>query len=134
MAREKTLEDRNRTVLGLIALGVVTVLIAAMLLINAMGLGYKDYTAQFSQGGALRPGDQITIAGIQVGRVTSMKLAGDHVAVEVAADDARSGGSIFTEGALLHEAVRLGARHRGLVERIEASHLLIRRVLRIGDG
>jgi len=92
MAREKTLEDRNRTVLGLIALGVVTVLIAAMLLINAMGLGYKDYTAQFSQGGALRPGDQITIAGIQVGRVTSMKLAGDHVAVGMKVkDDVRLG-------------------------------------------
>lgn len=79
MAREKTLEDRNRTVLGLIALGVTGALIAVMLLVNALGVGYKTYTAQFSQAGALMAGNPITVAGIEVGNVTSMKLMGDHV-------------------------------------------------------
>ncbi|BBZ64978.1 putative MCE family protein [Mycolicibacterium insubricum] len=118
MAREKTLEDRNRTVLGLIALGVVTVLIAAMLLINAMGLGYKDYTAQFSQGGALRPGNQITVAGIQVGRVTSMKLVGDHVDV----------------GMKIKDDVRLGKETRAV---IKVTSILGARYLQLepaGDG
>lgn len=41
--------------------------------------------------------------------------------LEAAADDARAAGSVFTEGVLLHEALRLGARDRNLVERIASS-------------
>ncbi|MCV7191828.1 MCE family protein [Mycolicibacterium brumae] len=79
MAREKTLEDRNRTVLGLIALGVTGALIALMLFVSALNLGYKSYTLEFSESGALMPGQTVTVAGIEVGSVSSMKLAGQHV-------------------------------------------------------
>ena len=34
---------------------------------------------EFLQAAALQPGNPITVAGIPVGEVTSMKLAGDHV-------------------------------------------------------
>lgn len=119
MARAKTLEDRNKTMLGLIALGVVAVLIAAMLLISALGLGYKDYTAQFSQGGALRPGDQVTVAGIQVGRVTTMKLAGDHVAVGMKIkDDVHLGQDTR---AIIKVTTILGARYLALEPAGDAS-------------
>lgn len=75
----RPLEDRNKVGLGLIAIIVVGVLVGALLLVKATDVGYRHYTAQFLQAAALRPGNPITVAGIPVGEVTSMELAGDHV-------------------------------------------------------
>ena len=48
-------------------------------MVKVADVGYRHYTAQFLQAAALQTGNPITIAGIPVGEVTSMKLAGDHV-------------------------------------------------------
>jgi virulence factor Mce-like protein len=77
--RRRPLESYNRTWLGLIGLAVVAVLVAVSLGIKLLGIGYTHYTAEFLQAATLRPGNPITIAGIEVGHVTSMKLDGDHV-------------------------------------------------------
>lgn len=77
--RRRPLESYNKTWLGFGAIAVVALLIGAMLLIKVADVGYRHYTAQFLQAAALQPGNPITIAGIPVGEVTSMKLAGDHV-------------------------------------------------------
>ncbi|MCV7316456.1 MCE family protein [Mycolicibacillus parakoreensis] len=77
--RKKPLEEYNTTMLGVIALAVVVVLVAALLFVKLLGFGYTHYTAEFAQAASLRPGNPITIAGIEVGTVSSMKLAGDHV-------------------------------------------------------
>jgi virulence factor Mce-like protein len=74
------LEHYNPLWLGLSAVAVVAVLIGAMLVVHALGAGYKHYTAEFLQAASLRPGNPVTVAGIPVGEVTSMKLDGDHVA------------------------------------------------------
>jgi phospholipid/cholesterol/gamma-HCH transport system substrate-binding protein len=50
-----------------------------MLLVHALGAGYRHYTAEFLQAASLRAGNPIVVAGIPVGNVTSMKLVGDHV-------------------------------------------------------
>jgi len=73
------LEQRNTTWLGFIAVAVVAVVIGSMLLVHALGVGYRHYTAEFLQAASLHPGNPITVAGIPVGNVTSMKLVGDHV-------------------------------------------------------
>jgi virulence factor Mce-like protein len=65
--------------LGAEAIAVVALLIGAMLLVKVADVGYRHYTARFLQAAALQVGNPITIAGIPVGEVTSMKLAGDHV-------------------------------------------------------
>ncbi|MCV7177413.1 MlaD family protein [Mycolicibacterium sphagni] len=78
MARRR-LESYNKTWLGLIAVTVVAVIIGAMLIANAANVGHRHYTAKFLQAAALQAGNPITIGGIPVGKVTSMKLAGDHV-------------------------------------------------------
>jgi len=75
----RPLESHNTTWLGLIAVAVVAVVIGAMVVVHTLGVGYRHYTAEFLQAASLRAGNQITIAGIPVGTVTSMKLAGDHV-------------------------------------------------------
>jgi virulence factor Mce-like protein len=77
--RRIRLEDRNKTWLGVVAVAVVTAVIGAMLLIKVADVGYRQYTARFVQAAALQVGNPITIAGIPVGEVTSMELAGDHV-------------------------------------------------------
>lgn len=77
--RRIPLEERNKTWLGVIAVAVVTVLIGSLLLVKVANVGYRHYTAQFLQAAALQVGNPITIAGIPVGEVTSMELAGDHV-------------------------------------------------------
>ncbi|MDY6995707.1 MAG: MlaD family protein [Actinomycetota bacterium] len=77
--RPRSLEERNKTVLGVGAIAVVVVLIGAMLMYQLAGIGYRHYTAQFLQAAALQVGNPIVVAGIPVGEVTSMELAGDHV-------------------------------------------------------
>lgn len=77
--RRIPIEERNKTWLGVIAVAVVTVLIGSLLLVKVANVGYRHYTAQFLQAAALQVGNPITIAGIPVGEVTSMELAGDHV-------------------------------------------------------
>lgn len=77
--RKKPLEEYNATILGVIALGVVAVLVAALLFVKLLGFGYTHYTAEFAQAASLKPGNPITVAGIEVGHVTSMKLVGAHV-------------------------------------------------------
>lgn len=79
MARRRPLESYNKTWLGFVALVVVGVLVAASLSVKVFGFGYTHYTAEFGQAASLRAGNPITIAGIEVGSVSSIKLAGDHV-------------------------------------------------------
>jgi virulence factor Mce-like protein len=77
--RTRPLESYNTTWLGFGALAVVAVVVAAALFVKVLGVGYTRYTAEFAQAAALAPGNPIVVAGIEVGRVTSMRLAGDHV-------------------------------------------------------
>lgn len=81
--RRRPLESYNRTWLGIIALSVVGVLVAASLFVKLLGIGYTRYTAEFAQAAALRPGNPVTIAGIEVGTVSDITLAGGHVTAGV---------------------------------------------------
>ncbi|MEZ0364688.1 MCE family protein [Mycobacterium sp. pUA109] len=77
--RHRPLESYNKTRLGFVALTVLTVLVGTSLTWRLVGVGYTHYTAEFLQAASLHPGNPVTIAGIEVGKVTSMKLDGDHV-------------------------------------------------------
>ena len=77
--KKRPLESYNTTWLGFIAAAVVAVVIGATLVVHALGVGYRHYTAEFLQAASLRAGNPIVVAGIPVGDVTSMKLVGDHV-------------------------------------------------------
>jgi virulence factor Mce-like protein len=81
--RKTTLEDRSRTMIGLVALGVLAALMATLVIITKVGPGYRTISADFTQAAALLPKNPVTVAGIPVGTVTGMKLKGDHVTVEM---------------------------------------------------
>lgn len=74
-------DSYNDTWLGAAALGVVAVLIAAVVGIGSLNLGHQSYRAEFAQAAELRPGDRVTVAGVSIGNVTGLKLAGDRVVV-----------------------------------------------------
>ncbi len=81
--RKTTLEDLNQTAVGMVALAVLTALIAALVILTKVGPGYRTVSADFIQAAALLPKNPVTVAGIPVGTVTGMKLNGDHVTVDM---------------------------------------------------
>lgn len=83
MPRKTPLEERNKIMLGVIAILIVAALVATLLGVKAANLGYRHIRAQFLQAAALTEGSAVTVAGIQVGTVSGMKLVGDHVEAEL---------------------------------------------------
>ena len=81
--RKRVLEDLNRTTIGLVALGMITVLLAGLVILTKVGPGYKRVSADFIQAAALLPKNPVTVAGIPVGTVTGMHLNGDKVTVDM---------------------------------------------------
>ncbi|SHU20622.1 Mce family protein, Mce5C [Mycobacteroides abscessus subsp. abscessus] len=80
------LEDHNRVRLGLIALVVITAVVGSIGLVGAVNIGKIVYRAEFSQAASVRKGDQVTVAGIPVGKVESLKLVGDRVDIALSID------------------------------------------------
>lgn len=83
LPRKRVLEDRNRTMVGLVALAVLAALMATLVVITKVGPGYKKVSADFTQAAALLPKNPVTVAGIPVGTVTGLRLNGDHVTVDM---------------------------------------------------
>lgn len=75
--------DRNPVVIGAVGLTVLALLTVAAF--NADSLPFigdgKTYSAAFSEAGGLKPGDEVRIAGVKVGKVEDVDLDGDHVKV-----------------------------------------------------
>lgn len=78
---QRPVESYNKAWLGAIALAVIGALVGAMLLVKAIGLGYSHYTGEFLQAASLQPGANVSYAGVPVGNVTSVELAGDRIEV-----------------------------------------------------
>lgn len=83
MSRKRTLEDRSKAWLGTIAGLTLTALVALTTGVTALHLGKTTYYADFGQVAGVRPGDEVSIAGIPVGTVDSTALAGSHVTVSM---------------------------------------------------
>lgn len=79
---KRPIESHNKIWLASIALTALTVVIAATVAIGKLNLGTTQYRAEFTQAASIRPGDQVTVAGIQVGTVRGLQLAGDRVLVD----------------------------------------------------
>jgi phospholipid/cholesterol/gamma-HCH transport system substrate-binding protein len=75
--------EQNKTVIG--AVGLTLILLILLAAFNADRLpiigGGTVYQAQFSEAAGLRSGDEVRIAGVKVGKVTGVDLAGDRVLV-----------------------------------------------------
>lgn len=75
--------DRRK---GIVALIVIVAVLAATGLAYINPLGKTSYTARMSTSGGVRPGDEIRIAGVKVGKVTSVALAATEVELRFEVD------------------------------------------------
>lgn len=72
--------------LGLAGVAVMVVIVLAVMVISSINLSRKEVTAEFAQAAEVRSGDQVTLAGIPVGEVAGLELAGDRVLVRMKVD------------------------------------------------
>jgi phospholipid/cholesterol/gamma-HCH transport system substrate-binding protein len=77
------LRDRNPVLLGALGLGLIAALLFAAFNVENLPLIGSGtlYTAAFTEAGGLKPGDEVRIAGVSVGKVEGVDLEGDHVRV-----------------------------------------------------
>ena len=80
--------ERNPVIIGAISLAVVAGLILVSFRASSLPVigGGDVYHAAFSEAGGLKANDEVRIAGVRVGKVEAVELAGDHVRVTFRVD------------------------------------------------
>ncbi|WP_405137767.1 MCE family protein [Nocardia sp. NBC_01388] len=94
--RRRPLEDFSRPWLGLAAIGLLVLVVAVALIVNSLDIGQRRVEADFAQAAQLGVGDQVTVAGVPVGRVAGLRLAGDHVSATLSINNDVALGSATT--------------------------------------
>jgi phospholipid/cholesterol/gamma-HCH transport system substrate-binding protein len=81
--------ERNPVIVGAVSLAVIAVMILAAFRAEDLPLigGGDTYYAAFSEAGGLKANDEVRVAGVRVGKVQEVSLAGDHVRVEFTVED-----------------------------------------------
>jgi phospholipid/cholesterol/gamma-HCH transport system substrate-binding protein len=82
----------NPARLGVIGVTVAAVLLAAALAVPKLTFLARTtaFTAQFSNAAGLAPDAQVMVAGVPAGRVTGVRLAGDHVEIDFRLDSGQA--------------------------------------------
>lgn len=96
----RPIESYRKVWLAAVALGAIAAVIAGTLVIGKLSLGEARYRGEFAQAASIRPGDLVSVAGIQVGTVGGLQLAGDRVIVSFK----------------VHKDVHLGAETRAAIK------------------
>jgi phospholipid/cholesterol/gamma-HCH transport system substrate-binding protein len=80
--------ERNPVVVGAVSLAVIAAFVLAAFRAEDLPLigGGDTYYAAFSEAAGLKPNDEVRVAGVRVGKVKSVDLAGDHVRVQFLVD------------------------------------------------
>ncbi|MGL4306458.1 MAG: MlaD family protein [Mycobacteriaceae bacterium] len=99
--RKKAWEDEGSAAqrhlrLGLVGSAVMIMCLVVTSLVYIYPPGYSSYQAHFSDSGGVRTGDEIRIAGVKVGKVTSVKLTQPFVTVDFEVKDTVSIGNTST--------------------------------------
>jgi phospholipid/cholesterol/gamma-HCH transport system substrate-binding protein len=91
----KPFREQNPVVVGAISLVVLAVTLVAALRADDLPIigGGDTYHAMFTEAGGLKVDDEVRIAGVRVGKVDEVELAGDEVRVSFKVDDAADFGS-----------------------------------------
>ena len=80
----KPLADRNRLVVGVVGILVVVFAVIAAFSYDKIPFikGTSDYSAYFAEAGGIKPGSDVRVSGMSVGRVSDVKLEGTKVLVD----------------------------------------------------
>lgn len=117
----KPLAERNRLVVGAVGIALVTAIVVAAFLYDKLPFikGTSNYSAYFSEAGGIKPGSDVRVSGMDVGRVSRIKLEGNQVLVTFTVRNGVDLGE-RTEAAIRTETV-LGAKVLELTSRGEGS-------------
>ncbi|WP_020668697.1 MCE family protein [Amycolatopsis nigrescens] len=79
----KPFRERNPIVVGAVTASIMTVLGLATFFSDELPIigGGTTYAAEFTEAAGLKANDEVRVAGVKVGEVTDVQLAGDHVKV-----------------------------------------------------
>lgn len=80
-------DPRTQRLLGIAGLVAVVVLLAASAVVYLVPFGHRTVTAVLADGGSVRVGDDVRVAGISVGSVRSLALTDDAVRMTFTVDD-----------------------------------------------
>jgi len=113
----KPLGERNRVVVGAVGILIVVVAVIAVFSYDKIPFikGTSDYSAYFSEAGGIKPGSDVRVSGLGVGRVSSVHLDGTRVLVDFTVRDGVELGD-RTEAAIKTETV-LGTKFLELTPR-----------------
>jgi phospholipid/cholesterol/gamma-HCH transport system substrate-binding protein len=91
----KPFRERNPVVIGAVGIAVIAVLLLAAFNIESLPLLVRgtSYSLALSEAGGLKPGDDVRVAGVKVGKVTGVGLEDGHVRVDVRIDQGTHLGS-----------------------------------------
>jgi phospholipid/cholesterol/gamma-HCH transport system substrate-binding protein len=85
----KPIGERNPVVVALTGLGLLALISLVVFFSGDLPIfGGTGYTAYFAEAAGLQPGNEVRIAGVVVGKVTGVSLAGAKVAVTFRVNDA----------------------------------------------
>lgn len=85
---KKRFRERNLTAIAAITIvGTVLALIASFQLAKLPMIAGETYTAQFAEGGGLKKGDPVEVAGVEVGKITGLELEETYVKATFTAKD-----------------------------------------------
>src|SRR6476660_4284887 len=82
--RIKPLGERNRVAVGAVGALILIVLVIAVFSYDKIPFikGTSDYSAYFAEAGGIKPGSDVRVSGMSVGRVSAVKLDGTRVLVD----------------------------------------------------
>jgi phospholipid/cholesterol/gamma-HCH transport system substrate-binding protein len=114
------LADRNRLAVGAVGIAVVVGLVIAAFSYDKIPIvkGTSDYSAYFAEAGGIKPGSDVRVSGMSVGRVSSVRLDGTKVLVDFTVDDGvelgdRTEAAIKTETVLGNKMLEITPRGDG---------------------
>jgi phospholipid/cholesterol/gamma-HCH transport system substrate-binding protein len=110
----RSFSERNPVPIGLVGLLVIGLLLIAAFNIEKLPLPGRGqtYHAALSEAGGLKVGDDVQVAGVKVGKVTSIELDGGHVRVAFTAE--RSAKLGRETGAAVKTKTLLGKKYLAL--------------------
>ncbi|WP_041315057.1 MCE family protein [Mycobacterium sp. JS623] len=117
----RPLSERNRVVVGAVGILILIVAVVAVFSYDKIPFikGTSDYSAYFSEAGGIKPGSDVRVSGLGVGRVFSIHLDGAKVLVDFTVRDGVELGD-RTEAAIKTETV-LGTKYLELTPRGDGS-------------
>ena len=119
----KPLADRNRLAVGVVGILVVVLAVIAAFSYDKLPFikGTSDYSAYFAEAGGIKPGSDVRVSGMSVGRVSDVKLEGTKVLVDFTVRNGvelgdRTEAAIKTETVLGNKMLEVTPRGDGILE------------------